>query len=261
MRVNLEESFPYRTFSATMLHRIRDKVLKDKYGDNLHNLHDLFMKGDRIRFYGGKFIVVPSANDFCIATIHCQTKLMGEYANIYGTDGFRMSDGTHKITKYDMTFIFWMVVDCLLRSKFVGYTANFTENSEVIIDGANVFFGQQVSRTHPSQGNDNNICVGGIPGYFDPFVDNEIDLAEESMKDLLNKDISSGHSGDSLNRTNLYSNTSDLSMNCGSGAGFMTDEGSAFPIVAEHFGWTHLLDRRHFATQDCCNEVFLCGDN
>ena len=95
LRVNLEESFPYRTFSATMLHRIRDKVLKDKYGDNLHNLHDLFMKGVRIRFYGGKFIVVPSANDFCIATIHCQTKLMGEYANIYGTDGFRMSDGTH----------------------------------------------------------------------------------------------------------------------------------------------------------------------
>ena len=153
---------------------------------------------------------------------------------IYGTDGFRMSDGTHKITKYDMTFIFWMVVNCLLRSKFVGYTANFTENSEVIIDGANVFFGQQVSRTHPSQGNDNNICVGGIPGYFDPFVDNKIDLAEESMKGLLNKDMSSGHSGDSLNRTNLYSNASDISMNCGSGAGFMTDEGSAFPIVAKH---------------------------
>ncbi len=52
---------------------------------------------------------------------------MGEYANIYGTDGFKMSDGTHKIIKYNsMTFIFWMVVDCLLRSKFVGYTANFT---------------------------------------------------------------------------------------------------------------------------------------
>ncbi len=31
--------------------------------------------------------------------------------------------------------------------------------------------------------------------------------------------------------------------------GFMTDEGSAFPLVAEHFGWTYLLDRRHFATQ------------
>ena len=29
----------------------------------------------------------------------------------------------------------------------------------------------------------------------------------------------------------------------------MTDEGSAFLPVAERFGWTHLLDRRHFATQ------------
>jgi hypothetical protein len=65
MRLNLEESFPYRTFTATMLHRIQDKVLKDKYGDNLHNLHDLFVKGDRIQFYGEKIIVVPSQNDFC----------------------------------------------------------------------------------------------------------------------------------------------------------------------------------------------------
>ena len=30
---------------------------------------------------------------------------------------------------------------------------------------------------------------------------------------------------------------------------FMTDEGPAFPSVAEHFGWTHLLDRHHFALQ------------
>jgi hypothetical protein len=29
----------------------------------------------------------------------------------------------------------------------------------------------------------------------------------------------------------------------------MTDKGFAFPMVAEHFGWTHLLDRRHFPTQ------------
>ena len=30
---------------------------------------------------------------------------------------------------------------------------------------------------------------------------------------------------------------------------FMTDEGPAFPSVAECFGWTHLWDRRHFAVQ------------
>ncbi len=51
-----------------------------------------------------------------------------------------MADGTHRITKYVMTIVFWMVIDCLLKSKFVGYTANFTKNSDVIIDGADVFF-------------------------------------------------------------------------------------------------------------------------
>ena len=58
-----------------------------------------------------------------------------------------MADGTHKLTKYDMTFVFWMVIDCLLRSKFVGYTANFTENSNVIIDGANLFFAHEASHS------------------------------------------------------------------------------------------------------------------
>jgi hypothetical protein len=29
----------------------------------------------------------------------------------------------------------------------------------------------------------------------------------------------------------------------------MNDEGSSFPSVAEHFGWTHLLDCHHVATQ------------
>jgi len=51
---------------------------------------------------------------------------MGEYTRVCGEDGFKMADGTHKITKYDMTFVFWMVIDCLLKSKFVDYTANFT---------------------------------------------------------------------------------------------------------------------------------------
>jgi hypothetical protein len=122
MRVNLEESFPHRTFTAPMLHQMQDKVLKEKYGDNLHNhnLHDLFMKGDGIQFFGGNFIVVPSQNDFCIATIHCQTKLVGEYANIYGTDGFKMSDGTHKITKYDKTLFFgWLLNACSDPSLYV----------------------------------------------------------------------------------------------------------------------------------------------
>jgi hypothetical protein len=103
--------------------------MKEKY---------VFMKGDRIRHLGGKFIVIPSVTDFSIETIFIVRPR--EYVRVYGEDGFRMADGTHKITKYDMTFVFWMVIDCLLKSKFVGYTANFTENSDAVIDGADVFF-------------------------------------------------------------------------------------------------------------------------
>jgi len=166
MRVNLEEKFPHRSFSAKMLHRMRDKFLKEKYGADCHNITDLFMKGERIRRLGGLFLVVPSSTDFSIETIHSQTKLMGEYARLYGVDGFMMADGTHKITKYDMTFVFWMVIDCLLRSKFVGYTANFTENSNVIIDGANLFFPHEASHSALSA-DENKILVGG---GWDPWL-------------------------------------------------------------------------------------------
>jgi hypothetical protein len=116
MHVNLEEYFPHHSFSSTMLYWMRDKFLKEKYGADGHNLPDLFMKGERIQCLGGSFVVVPSSTDFSIETIHCQTKLMGEYARVYGVDGFKMADGTHKITKYDLTFVFWMVIDCLLWS-------------------------------------------------------------------------------------------------------------------------------------------------
>jgi hypothetical protein len=90
---------------------------------------------------------------------------MGEYATVYGEDGFKMADGTHKITKYDMTFVFWMVIDCLLKSKFVGYTANFTESSDVINDGDHVFFHNKAPRTFVDV-EGNKILVGGIPGFF-----------------------------------------------------------------------------------------------
>ncbi len=85
---------------------MRLRFLNKKYGADGHNPQDLFMKGDKIWRLGGRFLVVPSSTDFSIETIHCQTKLMGEYARVYGEDGFMMADGTHKITKFDMTFVF-----------------------------------------------------------------------------------------------------------------------------------------------------------
>jgi len=194
---------------------MRDKFLKDKYGADGHNLTDLFTKAETMKHLGGRFVVVPSNTDFSIETIHCQTKLMGEYARIYGD--FKMADGTHKITQYDITFVFWMVIDCLLRLKFVGYTANFTENSDVINSGVELFF-EEDSTAASAQVEPNKILVGGIPGYFDPFVDNEVDLVAVTREQEL------------------------ASVHRKKATGFMTDEGSAFPLVAEHFGWTHILD-------------------
>ncbi len=129
--MNLEEYFPDHSFASSMLYQMRERFLKDKYGANGHSLPDLFMNRDSIWHLGGIFLVVPSSTDVSIDTIHCQTKLMGEYVGIYGLVSFKMADGTHKITKYDTTFVFWMVNGYLLRSKFVGYTAYFTNYADV----------------------------------------------------------------------------------------------------------------------------------
>ncbi len=41
----------------------------------------------------------------------------------------------------------------------------------------------------------------------------------------------------------------DIVTSSSSKTAFITDERHAFPSVAEHFGWTYLLDRRHFVLQ------------
>jgi hypothetical protein len=62
-----------------------------------------------------------------------------------------------------------MVIDCLLRSKFVGYTANFSENSDVIIDGANVFFKCEATLS-TVDADANKMLVGGIPVFLIPLL-------------------------------------------------------------------------------------------
>ncbi len=137
-----------------------------------------------------------------------------------------------------------MVIDCLLKSKFVGYIANFTKNSDVIIDGADVFF-QHENSSSLLDVDSNIVFVGEIPGYFDPFVDNEIDLDADAIpasKVLSNETVP-------LSLSCKSSFATDRITSLPSKTAFMTDEGRAFPSVAERFGWTHLLDRRHFALQ------------
>ena len=124
--------------------------------------------------------------------------------------------------------------------KFVGYTANFTENSDVINSGVEFFYDQDTASNASAQVEQNKVLVGGIPGYFDPFVDNEVDLVVVPGK----QELAPAPSISALDEKELVVPSVHRKA-----IGFMTDEGSVFPLVVEHFGWTHLLDRRHFATQ------------
>ncbi len=91
----------------------------------------------------------------------------------------------------------------------------------------------------------NKILAGGIPGYFDPFVDNEIDLDADAVP--ASKVLSNNNVTIFLSHKSPFA--LDTVTSSSSKTAFMTDESHAFPSDAEHFGWTHLLDRRHFALQ------------
>ena len=179
--------YPSRSFCAAMIHRIRDKTLKAKYGANgdSADLRDLFKKGNDIVRLGGIFNIIPDEH-LTVGTIHFQTKLMAEYAQVYGD--FKMADGTFKITKHDKVYVFWIVVDSLLCTRFVGVTVNFTKKSDAIIEGAKVFFKHEFVH-------EDKLEVGGIVGYYDPYVDNAIDMPTTTRDDCAVGITSSEHSG------------------------------------------------------------------
>ncbi len=91
----------------------------------------------------------------------------------------------------------------------------------------------------------NKILVGGIPGYFDPFVDNEIDLDADAIP--ASKVLSDNTVPHSLSCKSPFA--LDIVTSSSSKTAFMTDEGPTFPSVAKRFGWTHLFDCRHFVLQ------------
>ena len=94
MGINLEERFHRRYFDRKLLENLKRKHVSAKFGLEGHNLQDLFQKGELIWQLGGKFVVTPSSSDLGIDSIHSQTKLQGQYAKIYGHNGFKMADGT-----------------------------------------------------------------------------------------------------------------------------------------------------------------------
>ncbi len=87
--------------------------------------------------------------------------------------------------------------------------------------------------------------LGGISGYFDPFVDNEIDLDEDALP--ASKVLSDKTVPHSLSCKSPFA--LDIVTSSSSKTAFMTDEGHTFPSVVKVFGWTHCLDCRHFALQ------------
>jgi hypothetical protein len=78
----------------------------------------------------------------------------------------------------------------------------------------------------------NKILVGGIPGYFGPFVDIEIDLDEDAIpasKVLPDKTVPHSLSCKSPFALDIVTSSS-------SNTAFMTDEGHACHSVVERFG-------------------------
>ena len=213
MSTVLERMFTGSAFTPQLLRR---NTLDQTFGKDRHNLPGLFEKCESVRRNGGLFIVEPSTEDFGIKSIHCQSKLMGEYASKFGD--VRMADGTFQVSQYDFVFIIWMGIDGLCRSVFHGMTCNFSENADAIIKGVKMFYPSR------SSGNDSKIEIGELGDQFCPFTDNTIDVLvppSRSSEVLLNDEK----------------------------VCFVSDEGAAFKETARHFGWNHVYDRKHFTAK------------
>eukprot|EP00985_Skeletonema_marinoi_P019382 scaffold11088_cov129-Skeletonema_marinoi.AAC.2 len=154
--------------------------------------------------------------------MHWQTKLMGEYASVYGKEGgVVFVDGTHGITRHGAVFVFFAVVDCLMKSKIAGWTACWSEQADPIVQAAEAFFGTN---------EDDGAKIGEIEGYFDPFVDNVVKEGAVEVDEVEGNILQVVPSPPIISAVVLVS-----------------DEGPAFFILAEVKGWTHVLDRYHIA--------------
>jgi hypothetical protein len=231
MQVHLEKNFPGRCFQSQMLHRIKKKVLDKTYGADRTQVNELISYGEKIKKDGGHFSIDPSP-DFTVEAMHWQTKLMREYALLYGnSDGFILADGTHGITRHKVIFVFFVVVDCLMKSKIAGYTACWSEQGGPILRGAEAFF---------ESDKEDNVEVGEIPGIYDPFVDNVVHDSEGTVGTVGNGEEDGreedggggGEDGEVVASSTL-----------------MSDEGPAFEIVAHKMGWNHINDRFHISEQ------------
>ena len=172
MQVNLEREYPFHSFNYKLICCLQNKVLDDRFGFDRTQLHALVKKGDDVKRHGGMFGIDPSPDNFGIDAIHFQLRLFCAHANTYGTNDFKMADGTHHLSHRNSIAAFWIVIDCLIHTKFADCTFAFTENSVPIIRGAQMFFpGEDVGNASRM-----TVDVCELAGFFDPLIDSSVDI-------------------------------------------------------------------------------------
>ena len=86
-----------------------------------------------------------------------------------------------------------------------------------------------------------------IPGHFDPFVDQVVNIGDNLEEADITVPAIPSIQNDESRGINGF-NAPDINK-VSSNTAFMTDEGPAFPEVAAAFGWNHILNRKHLAQQ------------
>eukprot|EP00562_Extubocellulus_spinifer_P022402 CAMPEP_0178627042 /NCGR_PEP_ID=MMETSP0698-20121128/8709_1 /TAXON_ID=265572 /ORGANISM="Extubocellulus spinifer, Strain CCMP396" /LENGTH=474 /DNA_ID=CAMNT_0020266263 /DNA_START=92 /DNA_END=1512 /DNA_ORIENTATION=+ len=128
----LERHFPDRKFTSTLLHRVKKKALKHRYGDDQHQLNQLMVDGFKMKEDGGAFDfkLDDSAR---LKSVHWQSATMKQYVETYGY--FVIADGTHGTNIYGLQLLVYFVVDCFGKTCFAGYSATRSENTDDVDDG------------------------------------------------------------------------------------------------------------------------------
>jgi len=165
MSTALESVSPGRAFTSQLLTRMRLKILRSRYGNDMHDLPGLFKKCNQVQSEGGTFEIVPSPIDFGIKFIHFQSKLMKEYTATY--PNLKIIDGTHTLSQCGFIFIMHSTVCSLMRTNVTGITSHISENSDAIIEGCRHFYPEAKSAAE-------TIKTGQFPRHLCPFTDSKI---------------------------------------------------------------------------------------
>ena len=117
-----------------------------------------------------------------------------------------------------------------MRTHITGITANFSEHSDAMIEGANTFF-----RTKKSSCD--YVKTGEFADNFCPFSDTIINTASKKQR---SDDVDS-----EPNQAEVPQKEDEPTL--------ISDEGPSIQLMAEHFGWNQIFDRKHVTTKIVLN--------